>query len=189
MTNLPYEYFLSADDDLVDFLEKQGEECIKEIEQSNAINKENGYKLLGILIVGVGSSFLLLTQNNQPYFMTLGIGIFMLYWAACAIYLVSGVLSVQVRALLNSAPADLYTELYRSLEPAHYEELAQKGFRAERTPISVIRRIRLANLHDTAEELCEINERIRARLDRARIATILTPVCALAISTVGYLFF
>lgn len=82
----PYEYFLGADDDLVDFLEKQGEECIKEIEQSNAINKENGYKLLGILIVGVGSSFLLLTQNNQPYFMTLGIGIFMLYWAACAIY-------------------------------------------------------------------------------------------------------
>ncbi|WP_310945604.1 hypothetical protein [Klebsiella pneumoniae] len=109
MTNLPYEYFLGADDDLVDFLEKQGEECIKEIEQSNAINKENGYKLLGILIVGVGSSFLLLTQNNQPRFMTLGIGIFMLYWAACAIYLVSGVLSVQVRALLNSAPADLYT--------------------------------------------------------------------------------
>ncbi|HHB6933326.1 hypothetical protein [Klebsiella pneumoniae] len=120
MTNLPYEYFLGADDDLVDFLEKQGEECIKEIEQSNAINKENGYKLLGILIVGVGSSFLLLTQNNQPYFMTLGIGIFMLYWAACAIYLVSGVLSVQVRALLNSAPADLYTELYKSLGPAHY---------------------------------------------------------------------
>lgn len=39
MTNLPYEYFLGADDDLVDFLEKQGEECIKEIEQSNAINK------------------------------------------------------------------------------------------------------------------------------------------------------
>lgn len=189
MTNLPYEYFLGADDDLVDFLEKQGEECIKEIEQSNAINKENGYKLLGILIVGVGSSFLLLTQNNQPRFMTLGIGIFMLYWAACAIYLVSGVLSVQVRALLNSAPADLYTELYKSLEPAHYEELARKGFRAERTPISVIRRIRLANLHDTAEELCEINERIRTRLDRARIATILTPVCALAISTVGYLFF
>lgn len=189
MTSLPYDYFLSADDDLVDFLEKQGEECIREIEQSNAINRENGYKLLGILIVGIGSSFLLLTQNNQPFFMVLGIGVFMLYWAACAIYLVTGVLSVQVRALLNSAPADLYTHLYKSLGPEHYEELAGMGFTAQRNPVSVIRRIRLANLHNTAEELCEVNERIRTRLDRARIATILTPVCALAITTVGYLFF
>ncbi|HGT5202299.1 TPA: hypothetical protein ACM37D_002362 [Escherichia coli] len=143
MTNLPYDYFLSADDKLVEFLERQGEECIKEIEQSNTINRENGYKLLGILIVGIGSSFLLLTQNNQPFFMSLGIGVFMLYWAACAIYLVTGVLSVQVRALLNSAPADLYTKLYKSLDHEHYEELASRGFTADRNPVSVIRRIRL----------------------------------------------
>ncbi|WP_309221609.1 hypothetical protein [Citrobacter koseri] len=188
MTNIPYDYFLSADDKLVEFLERQGEECIKEIEQSNAINRENGYKLLGILIVGIGSSFLLLTQNKQPYFMTLGLGVFILYWAACAIYLVSGVLSVQVRALLNSAPADLYPQLYKSFGPEHYDELSGRGFNADRTPIAVIRRVRLANLHNTAEELCVVNERIRTRLDRVRIATILTPVCALAISTVGYFF-
>lgn len=189
MTNLPWDHFLSADNDLVEYLERQGEGCIKEIEQSNAINRENGYKLLGILIVGVGSSFLLLTQNNQPRFMTLGIGVFMLYWAACAIYLVVGVLSVQMRALLNSPPADLYTSLYKSLSQEHYDELTEAGFNGDRNPMSVIRRIRLVNLHNTAEELCEMNERIRSRLERARIATILTPVCALAISTVGYLFF
>ncbi|WP_350355596.1 hypothetical protein [Serratia symbiotica] len=63
MKNLPKDYFLDADDELVEFLESQGEACIKEIYQSNTVNKENGYKLLSILIVGIGSSFLLLTQR------------------------------------------------------------------------------------------------------------------------------
>ncbi|SWD51557.1 Uncharacterised protein [Klebsiella pneumoniae] len=68
MSDLPDDYFLDADDELVDFLEKQGEDCIREITQSNSLNKENGYKLLSILIVGIGSSFLLLTQKDHPDF-------------------------------------------------------------------------------------------------------------------------
>lgn len=65
MRELPDDYFIDADDKLVDFMEKQGEDCIREIYQSNQTNKENGYRLLSILIVGIGSSFLLLTQNPQ----------------------------------------------------------------------------------------------------------------------------
>lgn len=65
MRELPDDYFIDADDKLVDFMEKQGEDCIREIYQSNQTNKENGYSLLSILIVGIGSSFLLLTQNPQ----------------------------------------------------------------------------------------------------------------------------
>ncbi|WP_255413491.1 hypothetical protein [Citrobacter sp. CRE-46] len=40
MNNLPDDYFLDADDELVAFLEKQGEDCIREIHQSNALNKD-----------------------------------------------------------------------------------------------------------------------------------------------------
>lgn len=61
MRELPKDYFLGVDDELVDYLEKQGEETIREIHLSNKTNVENGYKLLNILIVGIGSSFLLLT--------------------------------------------------------------------------------------------------------------------------------
>ncbi len=46
MNNLPDDYFLYAHDELVAFLEKQGEDCIREIHQSNALNKENGQNLL-----------------------------------------------------------------------------------------------------------------------------------------------
>ncbi|ELZ5041701.1 hypothetical protein UYK19_002913 [Enterobacter hormaechei] len=187
MNNLPNDYFIGIDDQLLDFLEKQAEDCIKEVEQSNTVNRENGYKLLGIQIVGIGSSFLLLTQNNQPDFMTYGIGLFTLFWAACAIYLVHGVLSVQVRALLSSPPADLYPEVYKALGPEHYVDLASRGFKGTQTPLSVLRRFRLVNLQSTAEELCAVNERIRSKLERARIATILTPVYAIVISVIAYL--
>ena len=64
MRELPKDYFLGVDDELVDYLEKQGEETIREIHLSNKTNVENGYKLLNIQIVGIGSSFLLLTQKN-----------------------------------------------------------------------------------------------------------------------------
>ncbi|EKZ9127077.1 TPA: hypothetical protein OCM67_003874, partial [Escherichia coli] len=55
MRELPKDYFLGVDDELVDYLEKQGEETIREIHLSNKTNVENGYKLLNIQIVGIGS--------------------------------------------------------------------------------------------------------------------------------------
>lgn len=76
MKDLPDDHFLDADDDLVAFLEKQGEDCIREIHQSNALNKENGQKLLSILIAGIGSSFLLLTQRTDLDYLTAGISMF-----------------------------------------------------------------------------------------------------------------
>lgn len=99
MNNLPDDYFLDADDDLVNFLEKQGEDCIREIHQSNALNKENGQKLLSILIAGVGSSFLLLTQRSSLDYLTAGISVFLVYWALCAVYLVRRVLTVRLESM------------------------------------------------------------------------------------------
>ncbi|WP_326929864.1 hypothetical protein [Citrobacter freundii] len=100
MEKLPSDYFLSADDNLVDFLEKQGEEVIREIQTSNKTNVENGYKLLSIQIVGIGSSFLLLTQKTNFDFLTAGIAAFTVLWTWCAIYLVHSGLSVKMRGLI-----------------------------------------------------------------------------------------
>ncbi|PXW49731.1 hypothetical protein DFO55_1375 [Grimontella sp. AG753] len=187
MDNIPNEYFLNTDDDLLAFLEKQGEESIKEIEKANDANRESGYKLLNILILGIGSSFLLLTQNKQPEFMSIGLGVFTLYWTVCAIYLVLRVLSIQLKGLISSPPAVLYNNTYRTLDSGDFEYFRTEGFKGSDRPLDVIRRIRLKNLELNAQELLRNNVRIRTELERVRIATILTPVLALTVSVIAYL--
>lgn len=62
MEQMTGEHFLDIDDDMLNYLEKQGEETVREIYQSGLNNKESGQKLLSILIVGIGSSFLFLRK-------------------------------------------------------------------------------------------------------------------------------
>ncbi len=188
MKNLPDDYFLDADDDLVDFLEKQGEDCIREIYQSNSVNRENGYKLLSILIVGIGSSFLFLTQRQPPDFLSFGIIVFTLYWSICAMCLVLGVLSVRVRGLISATPDCLYTESYKNINDDNFKYFTDKGYSGKKEILPIMRRYRLRDLCITADELVTANVRIRTNLKRVRIATILTPVCAIFISAITYFF-
>uniref|UniRef100_UPI0031BA7240 hypothetical protein n=2 Tax=Klebsiella pneumoniae TaxID=573 RepID=UPI0031BA7240 len=188
MSDLPDDYFLDADDNLVDFLEKQGEDCIREIHQSNVTNKENGQKLLSILIAGVGSSFLFLTQRSNLDYLTAGIAVFLVYWALCAVYLIHFVLAVRFRALVSSSPYALYHNDYKGFNEADYSVFESKGFSSQHTTLNILRRYRLADLTRLVEMgKCE-NTRLSRELERVRIATILTPVCALLISGVTYLF-
>ncbi len=189
MKNLPDDYFLDADDDLVAFLEKQGEDCIREIHQSNALNKENGQKLLSILIAGVGSSFLFLTQRSSLDYLTAGLAVFSVYWALCAMYLVRYVLSVRLRVLASSTPYALYHDGYKGFSGSDYANFESKGFTAARSTLNILRRYRLADLTRMAEMSKKENARIGCELERVRIATILTPACALIISALTYLFF
>lgn len=182
--NLPPDYFLNADDKLVDFLEKQGEEVVREIQASNKINVENGYKLLSIQIVGIGSSFLLLTQQTSFDFLAAGIATFTVLWTWCAIYLVHSGLLVKMRGLIYAPPQCLYTQSFKDIEEASYQIFFDAGYMGEATPLPLIRRYRLANLNDTANELLLQNEKIRNCLDKARMFTILAPVVAMLISAV-----
>lgn len=187
MGNIPDEHFLDIDNDMLDFLEKQGEECIRDINQSTMINKENGYKLLSILIVGIGSSFFLLTQNNHPMFLKVGIAVFMVYWSFCAIYLVRRVLSTRKRALASSTPYELYHKGYKGFTDADYEGFRAKGFLQPCTTLNIMRRYRLRDLTEIADFNKTENTRVSRELDRVRIATILTPICALIIYALIFL--
>lgn len=188
MKNLPDDYFLDADDELVEFLESQGENCIREIHQSNALNKENGQKLLSILIVGVGSSFLLLTQRPQLDFLSYGMAAFAVYWSFCALYLVRYVLSVRQRVLVTSTPHALYHEGYKGFDESDYASFKSKGFAEECTTLNILRRYRLVDLTEIAELSKKENARIGRELERVRIAAILTPICAIIVSALTYLF-
>ncbi|EPE4838996.1 hypothetical protein ACSIZT_004437 [Yersinia enterocolitica] len=189
MKDLPDDFFLDAADDLVNFLEKQGEDCIREIHQSNALNKENGQKLLSILIAGIGSSFLLLTQRTTLDYLTAGMSAFLVYWALCAVYLVRNVLVVRPRVLASSTPHALYHDDYKDFGEDDYAHFESKGFSSERSTLNILRRYRLADLTRIAEMGKRENARIGRELERVRIATILTPVCALIVSALTYLFF
>lgn len=189
MKDLPEDYFLDADDDLVDFLEKQGEECIRDIYHSNSLNKENGYKLLSILIVGIGSSFLLLTQKSQLDFLSAGIAVFTVYWTICAIYLVINVLSVHIRGLSSASPAVLYSQAYKAISQVNFDDMKARGFTGSCNKLSVMRRYRLRALSLTADELLRDNKKIGTNLMRVRIATILTPLCAIFVAVIAYFFF
>lgn len=186
MDNLPDEYFLDIDDKMLDFLEKQGEDCIREIYQSNMTNKDSGQKLLSILIVGIGSAFLLLTQDKYPMFLSAGIGVFTVYWAFCAMYLVLTVLSVKTRRLVSSPPSLLYTETYKTISPTDFEFFKTKGFTGEDDTLRVLRRYRLLELCSTTSEMVKLNGEMSKQLNRARIGTILTPVFAILISAITY---
>ena len=184
MKELPKDYFFGVDDDLVDYLEKQGEETIRESQLSKKTNVEQGYRLLSIQIVGIGSSFLLLKQNTSFDFLAAGIATFTLLWTWCAIYLVSTGLSVKVRGLINTTPDNLYHEKYKNMEPSTFKMFADAGYLGPEKLLPLIRRYRLVDLSDTARELLSENKNIRTCLDKARMYTILAPVVAMLISAV-----
>ncbi|HCR1141783.1 TPA: hypothetical protein OMU28_004055 [Klebsiella aerogenes] len=186
MKDLPDDHFLDADDELVDFLEKQGEESIRETYRSNTMNIENGYKLLNIQIVGIGSAFLLLTQKTEWDFLAVGIAAFTFLWPWSAIYLVHTGLSVKLRALTNSPPDALYTKTYKNISKGSYEALRNMGYTGKKEVFPVIRRFRLNSLVETSQELISINMMLRRSLDKARMATILAPVIALIASAIAY---
>ncbi|SXF93707.1 Uncharacterised protein [Klebsiella variicola] len=186
MANIPEDYFLDADDDLVTFLEGQGEASIRETYQSNTINIENGYKLLNIQIVGIGSSFLLLTQKTDWDYLTVGLAVFIFLWTWCAIYLVHSGLSVKERALIHSPPECLYTDTYKNITKLNYKYLRNNGYTGPNKVLPVIKRYRLKNLTDTAEELRALNSKLRKSLDRARMITILAPVFALIATAITF---
>ncbi|MBA3230120.1 hypothetical protein CBX45_016865 [Salmonella bongori serovar 48:z81:-] len=189
MKHIPDDYFLTIDDDLLAYLEKQGEDCIRELQQSNTINKENGYKLLSILIVGIGSSFMFLTQRHRFDFMSAGITVFTVYWTICAIYLVLKILAVRQRGMIATSPELLYHQGYKEITNDDFEDFKRRGFSGEPSTLGVMRRYRLKGICTTADELSKVNSLLGTALTRVRIAVIITPVCAIVVSTLTYLFF
>lgn len=188
MSELTDEYFLSADDELVDYLEKQAEESIKETLHVNALNVENGYKLLSIQIVGIGSSFLLLTQKVSWDYLTVGITAFTFLWTWCAIYLVHSGLSSKKRCLAYLPPHVLYAPQYKKINEETYQLFRDAGFNGENKVLPVMRRYRLTRLCHTSTELIAVNQYLMSSLDRARLFTVLAPAVSLVASAITFCF-
>lgn len=181
------DYFLDVDDELLDYLEKSGENCIKEAYESNCKNKENGYKLLSLLILGIGSSFILFTQRNESDYLSIILITFSILWMICAAILVGKVLTINKRNTINVPPNYLYKSDLKKLNIVKdYSTLEVLGFKSTKNPLSVLRRYRLINLCETAKELRLINKKLTFWLDAVTYSVISTPFICLLIMAIKY---
>ncbi|MDG6266549.1 hypothetical protein Q7306_11385 [Glaesserella parasuis] len=61
--NLPDDYFLDVDDEMLEYLEKQALQSYDDVKKSNENNREKAYRLLNYLLLGIGSISLLLINS------------------------------------------------------------------------------------------------------------------------------
>lgn len=174
MKQIEDDYFLDVDDKMLEYLELESAKCVDSIEQSISINKENSYKLLSLLIVGVGASFLLITQSDKVDFFTLLLLIFCTGWTICLVLLAVFCLKPKKKPILGNSPLGLYSEHYKKLED--YNKL------------SILRRYNLSTTEDVINDLTDENNRIARRLSGVIILAVITPIASIIFSFVLHLF-
>ena len=174
MKQIENDYFLDVDDKMLDYLELESSKCVESINQSIFSNKENSYKLLNLLIVGVGASFLLITQSDKVDFFTMLLLIFCTGWTICLVLLAVFCLKPKKKPILGNSPLDLYSEYYKKLED--YNKL------------SILRRYKLSTTEDVINDLTDENNRIARCLSGVIILAVITPIASIIFSFVLHLF-
>ena len=170
MNDISNDYFLDIDDDLLAFLEKQADKAIEDITQSNEKNRERAYRLLNLLLVGVGSSIMLVLTHINAITLLLAIAVLLLGtgWVI-ALYFIVDTLTTKCKPVQGNSPEAYYTEEYRQ-------------FQGDK--LGTMRRVELLNRKADIEALLKLNTYLNRQIDRAiRIAAI-TPSVVL----VGLLF-
>lgn len=173
MKQIEDDYFLDVDDKMLDYLELESSKCVESVNQSIFSNKENSYKLLNLLIVGVGASFLLITQSDKVDFFTMLLLIFCTGWTICLVLLAVFCLKTSKKLILSNSPLDLYSEYYKTSKD--YNKL------------SILRRYKLSTTEDVINNLVEENARIARWLDRVIILSVITPITSIIFSFLLYI--
>ncbi|TNH06627.1 hypothetical protein [Testudinibacter sp. TR-2022] len=161
---LPEDYFLDTDDEMLSYLEKQAEQHILELRESNARNKENATKLFNLLLAGAGGAFLLLVSGNVTTFFIFILIATIIGWGGTAIYLSISCLITKNQPHLYNPPDLLYTGYYKNLTDNRSAML------------SVLRRYRLNNYVEIAKRLRTLNTALAKSLDKARVAAVTVPI-------------
>ncbi|TYG33281.1 hypothetical protein FW755_12625 [Lonepinella koalarum] len=160
--NLPDDYFLDTDDEMLAYLENQAKISINEGQKGNENNREKAYRLLNYLILGIGSIALILL--NQPQINPI-IGfnalLLMVGWTIAILELMPVILS-KTRPISANLPQFLYNESFKTS--------------TEQNKLGILRRYELHNLNQSVLDLIEINKTYRKQADRAIKIAVGTPV-------------
>lgn len=158
----PEDFFLDADDETVLYLESQALGTLDRFEASYRDLKGVSDRLLNLLIVGIGASFMLLFRSEQWNIVSVGILVFMLGWIGCGFYLLNTCIKTKRRPLATTTPSKLYFP--------------------DKTSLDELRRWRVWDMDDACNQLQQITANMANHLDKARRMIALTPCVAIVVT-------
>ena len=169
--NLPDDYFLDTDDEMLEYLENQAKQSIAEVQTSNEQNREKAYRLLNYLLLGIGSiSLLLINSIDKIHPVIIVNAIFLMAgWTLSAFILTHYVLLSKVRQMGTNIPQNLYNESFKNSQ--------------EKNKLSILRRYELHNTNQAILYLLNANAIYRKYTDIAIMIAISFPISLMAIST------
>lgn len=104
------DYFMSAPDEMVEYLTDQGTKAVKRMEDSFTAIRVRSQLLANILIAGIGGSAMLFlnTWDKGNVEISLGLLIIIFGWIGCLIFLTRKALNVRERPTAFGTPLQLY---------------------------------------------------------------------------------
>lgn len=167
--SIPDDYFLDTDDEMLEYLENQSKESIKEIQKSNESNREKAYRLLNYLIGGIGALTLLLFNNLDKMSGYLIIGSITLItgWGISAFILSHHVILSQKRPLITNTPQNLYNETFKES--------------ADKQKLGILKRYELHNTNQNIIDLIALNDKYRRYTDKAIMISFSVPIATVLI--------
>lgn len=184
--NVENNYFIDIDDETLELLEQQGDKCMSEALDANKSLKEVAFKILNLLIIGIGGSFILLTQMAEPNYLTYGLLVFCVGWAVAAIYIVTSCVIRKDRPLSVSDPQTAYTPVYKELNNSDYDYFYSIGYKGKKEALPIFRRYRLGTLQVAIEEMLKINNDIGNSLNKSIIWAASIPAASAAVAFFFY---
>ncbi|MBR0574176.1 MULTISPECIES: hypothetical protein [Pasteurellaceae] len=169
--NIPDDYFLDTDDGMLEYLEKQGKDSLKGIQQSNEKNKERAYKLLNYLILGIGGIALLLINKGKEIHPIILVNAILLMggWTISALILTQHIILSKKRPIVANMPQNLYNGSFKESD--------------DKNKLDILRRYELHNINQSIKCLLDINATYRKFTDTAIIMAISLPVSLALITT------
>lgn len=166
MMELSNDYFLEIDDDMLVYLEQQGNLCVDEVRQSNEVNRERANKLLSLLLAGVGSSVMFILSHYGSHSVLHWVFVMLVFGWSAALVFVAMALSTHKKPIRGNSPERLYTTAYRDFGDS---------------ALAVLRRVELLNYTVLIDELMAVNQRLFKLIDRAIVTAIITPLIAILV--------
>lgn len=174
------EHFLKIDDEMLDFLEKQAEVLINDLNESRKRNKDKAIVLFNLLLSGSGGAFLLWSTNELPHYLGLAVLLISVLWGITAIYLLINSISLKMRPALGNSPGNLYLPLYQNFD--EYQDWLKAKNIAHLTPTGIMRRFELCNLNQTINDLAQDNKEQVQHMNRAMYIAAMIPLLGLLIA-------
>lgn len=176
MKEIPSDYFIDLDDEMLQFIEEQSEKSMKETITANNYIQNKADGLFKLLLMGVGSTFLLIMNNaNLRVDARIGLSVLVFLWTAIACYLWWSTMKPSQRIGFWHTPRQLYSSFYKNEFEEYSVELSQIGLK-NYSRLDVLRRGSLPGQELMHTLLLERNTKRAKHLNLAMIASVSAPV-------------